>query len=227
MPTTASDSRRALSLVSSTAAAEAVALVGSLPASPDSARAVLLEAVPALVSYYSDGSSALAADFYDDQRDAAGARGRFLAEPVVVDRAEKVARAVVWAAQPLFVPELGETVASRLEGVVQLEVARPYRDTITANTRRDPASVGWRRIASGTGCKFCRMLADRGAVFKQDTARFASHGHCHCSAAPVFDGQDGQEASALQYVASEKRRSEKDQARLREYLNRHYADAHG
>lgn len=226
MPT-ASESRQALNLVASAAASDVQGLVASLPSSPEAARSILLEATPALVAYYSDGSSALAADFYDDERDAAGARGRFSAEPVIVDRGEKVARAIVWAAQPLFVPDLGATVTERLAPVVQLEVARPYRDTITANTRRDPASNGWRRIASGSGCKMCRMLSDRGAVYKEGTARFATHTNCHCSAAPVFNGQDGEEASALQYLASSGRRSQKDKDRLREYLNRHYADAHG
>lgn len=226
MPT-ASESRQALNLVASAAASDVQGLAASLPSSPEAARLVLLEATPALIAYYSDGSSALAADFYDDERDISGARGRFSAEPVVVDRAEEVARAIVWAAQPLFVPDLGQTVEERLAPVVQLEVARPFRDTITANTRRDPASVGWRRVASGSGCKMCRMLSDRGAVYKQDSARFATHTNCHCSAAPVFEGQDGQEASAIQYVASDQRRSAKDQARLRTYLNRHYAEAHG
>ena len=66
------------------------------------------------------------------------------------------------------------------------------------------------------------MLSDKGAVFRAETARFAAHSNCHCSAAPVFNGQDGEEANVMQYVASQKRRSEKDRARLREYLNANY-----
>ena len=62
------------------------------------------------------------------------------------------------------------------------------------------------------------MLAGRGAVFRQDTARFAAHEHCSCTAQPVFDGQGGQEATALQYMASKRRRSESDRQRLRDYL---------
>jgi hypothetical protein len=221
MPT-ASESRAALTLVTGAAVGAVSRLVGTLSGSPEAQRSQLLDLVPSLIAYYADGSSALAADFYDDERDRAGARGRFTAEPVVVDRAEKIGRAIAWAARPLLEP-VDTTVLERLAPVVQIETARPYRDTITTNRRRDPAAVGWRRVASG-GCAFCRMLADRGAIYRQDSARFASHTNCHCTAAPVFRGQDGPEANVVQYVASQRRPSEKDRARVRAYLAEHYGD---
>ena len=210
-------------LVAADGVVDVEALTASLSGSPESMRSDLLDGVPGLLDYYSLGSSALAVDYYDDARDAAGARKRFTSEPVIVDRGEKIGRMVAWAAEPLFAPEpdKAETLL-RLVPQVQKEIARPFRDTITTNSRRDPSSVGWRRIASGSGCKLCRMLADKGAIYKESTARFAAHGHCHCSAAPVFNGQDGPEADVMQYVASRKRRSEKDRARLREYLNANY-----
>ncbi len=224
MPT-ASESRRALTLVAATAVDAAVQLLADLqgPARVDD----LLDAAPALIAYYADGTSALAADLYDDERERAGAKGRFVAEPVVADRSEKIRRGLLWSVQPMFEP-LPATVESRLAEVVQLETARPYRDTITTNTRRDPQSRGWERVASGTGCKFCRMLADRGAVYKDTTARFASHAHCHCSARPVFaGGQYGPEASAMQYLASTNRRTASSRARLRDYLTKNFPDAPG
>jgi hypothetical protein len=211
-----SESRAALALVTTAAVSASQRLLAAAEGSPVEQRAMLLEAVPALIGYYSDGSSALAADFYDDEREVAAPRLRFVAEPVVVDRWEKVGRAIAWASEPLMAG-LGGT-EERLAEVVQLETARPYRDTITTNSKRDPASVGWRRISSGSGCKFCRMLAGKGAIFKQDTARFAAHEHCHCTAQPVFEGQHGEEASVMQYVASKKRRTEADRKRLRDYL---------
>jgi len=220
MPT-ALESRAALTLVTGSAVQTVQRLLGSLTGSPDAVRADLLEAVPALIGYYSDGSSALAADFYDDERERAAARGRFMAEPVVLDRGEKIGRAVAWASQPLFEQVDGD-VAGRLAQVVQLETARPYRDTITTNRRRDPQADGWRRVSSG-GCSFCRMLADRGAVYREESARFASHAHCHCTAAPVFKGGDvGAEASAVQYVASKRRPSVRDREKVRQYLADNY-----
>lgn len=215
MPT-ASESRRALTLVTGAAVATVQRLLGSLTGSPEAQRADLLEAVPEILGYYTLGSAALAADFYDDERERAGARGRFTAEPVVPDRARKIGNAIAWATEPLFAPG-EETVADRLAPVVQMETARPYRDTITTNRERDPEAVGWRRIAEG-GCKFCRMLAGRGAVYKHDTARFASHTNCHCTAQPVFKGEPGDEADVVQYVASKRRKTEADRARVRAYL---------
>lgn len=223
MPLSSAEARAALLLVSSDGVTDVEALVASLSGSADSMRSDLLDGVPATIDYYAFGSSALAADYYDDERDAAGASKRFSSEPVIVDRGEKLGRMVAWATEPLFLPEPDKAeMLLRLVPQVQKEIARPFRDTITTNSKRDPASVGWRRISSGTGCKFCRMLSDKGAVFKESAARFAAHGSCHCSAAPVFNGQDGPEADAMQYVASQRRRSEKDRTRLREYLNANY-----
>lgn len=221
MPT-AAESKAALTLVTGAAESAAVRLLQGISGSPEAIRADLLDGVPALVGYYADGSAALAADFYDDERLRAGARGRFTAEPVVLDRTEKLRRAVVWAMKPLL--DGDGDAPGRLAEVVNLEVARPYRDTITTARRRDPAAVGWRRVASSASCKFCRMLADRGAVYRESTARFASHAHCHCTAAPVFEGQDGPEAGVVQYVASKRRPTERDRQRVRDYLAEHYGN---
>lgn len=215
MPT-ASESRAALTLVTGAAVGAVTQFLGSLTGSPEQQRLEMLDAVPGVVAYYADGSSALAADFYDDERERASARGRFQAEPVVVDRTEKLRRAIVWAAEPLFAPA-GESVVERLAPIVQLETARPYRDTITTNRHRDKAAVGWYRVAEG-GCRFCRMLAGRGAVYREQTARFASHKNCHCTAAPAFDTHEGPEASVIQYVASKKRITDADRERVRAYL---------
>ena len=221
MPT-ALESRAALTLVTGAAVNAVQQVLGSLTGPPESVRSDLLDAVPQVIGYYADGSSALAADFYDDERERAAARGRFTAEPVVLDRWEKIGRAVAWATQPLI--EGDGDVPARLAEVVQIETARPYRDTITTNRHRDPESVGWRRVAAG-GCSFCRMLADRGAVYRSDSARFASHTHCHCTAEPVFRSNDtGESVSVVQYVASKRRPSAKDRARVRDYLAENYGD---
>ena len=221
MPT-ALESRAALTVVTGAAVNAVQQLLGSLTGSPDAVRSDLLSAVPEVIGYYADGSSALAADFYDDERDRASARGGFTAEPVVLDRWEKVGRALAWATQPLI--EGDGDVPARLAEVVQIETARPYRDTITTNRQRDPEAVGWQRVSAG-GCSFCRMLASRGAVYRAETARFASHTNCHCTAQPVFKGNDpGDEASVIQYVASKRRPSARDRARVRAYLAENFGD---
>lgn len=183
----------------------------------ESRRVQLLDTVPDVLGFYSEGSAALAADFYDDAR--TGVAGRFSAAPVVLDRTVKIRRGVVWASEPLSVDD-DELAAARFAQLMRSEMARPYRDTVLSNRRRDPQAVGWTRITRGAGsCRFCRMLADRGAVYREATVRFAAHDDCMCTAAPVFKGGEvGPEASTVQYMASKRRRSPRERAFLRDYL---------
>lgn len=218
-------SRSALNLVASAAVATSLQLLRSTSGTPEQRRYDLLGGVPEVIGYYQDGTGALAADFYEDARVEAGVAGRFTAEVVLVDRTVKIRRAIAWAAEPLFTGDEA-TTTGRLAEVVQLETARPFRDTVTGNSTKDPKAIGWRRVASG-GCKFCAMLAARGAVYKESIVRFASHTNCHCSAAPAFVGYDGEEASVEQYRASRKNRTPAQQAELRAYLNEHFAHLPG
>jgi hypothetical protein len=218
-------SRSALNLVANTAVATSLQLLRSTSGSAEQRRYELLGGVPEVIGYYQDGTGALAADFYEDARAEAGVAGTFTAEVVLVDRTVKIRRAIAWAAEPLFTGD-EVTTTGRLAEIVQLETARPFRDTVTGNAANDPQAIGWRRVASG-GCKFCAMLAARGAVYKESTARFAAHTNCHCTAAPAFLGYDGEEASVVQYRASRKSRTPAQQAQLREYLNEHFAHLPG
>jgi hypothetical protein len=200
MPTS-QQSRAAMVLVADRAVADAVSLITT---DPRATRDRLLVATPEIVSYYSDGTAALAADQYDDLRFQANVAGSFTAEPVIDLREERIRRGVLWSVEPLYGVTDIPLATERLGQVVQYETANPYRDTITTNTRRDPRAVGWRRIAGG-GCQFCNMLAGRGAVYTESSAHFASHPHCRCSAEPVFDGERYVEASELQNLGSHDR----------------------
>lgn len=230
--TTPREARDALELVTGEALVVSSDLASRVRGTAEVRRAALLEGVPEVIGYYSLGSAALAADFYEEQRELAGVRSLYVVDAVVPDRTVKIRRGVAWASDPFFDGDLDGVAAvgvvtSRLAEVVQLETARPFRDTITTNRRKDPAAVGWRRITRG-GCKFCRMLADKGAIYKHDTALFAAHPSCHCTAQPVFTTNDtGVEASVMQYKASAKNRTAKQQAELRTYLNTFYKDFPG
>ena len=189
----------------------------------ESRRLQLLDTVPDVVGFYSEGSSALAADFYDDAR--VGAPGSYAASPVILDRTVKIRRGIAWASHPLSVDD-DELAAARFAELMRTEMARPYRDTIITNRKKDPACVGWKRITRGAAsCKFCRMLAARGAVYRKETATFASHDSCMCTAAPVFKGGEiGPEADTAQYMASKRTRSAKEKAFLRDYLAGNFPD---
>lgn len=224
----ARESRAALQLLTSDALGATEDLFSRLNGPPEQRRLVLLETVPGLIDYYSDGSAALAADLYEEERDQAGVTKLYAVEPIVDDRVVKQRRGIAWAADPLFSNEEAAAASaltlSRLSEIVQPEVARPYRETIRLNRQQDPEAVGWKRVTNG-GCGFCRFLASRGAVYREATVRFASHPRCHCTAVPVFLGNDtGEEASVLQYVASKRSRTPAQKARLREYVSEFFPD---
>jgi hypothetical protein len=222
----AREQRATLQLLTGTAVEDAQSFLRGTTGTPEQRRLALLDTIPSLIGYYADGSSALAADFYEESREAAAVRSRFQVSLVVADRTVKIRRAIAWAAEPLF-GDVDADPAERLAEVVQLESARPYRDTILRNRRQDPAAIGWARASAG-GCKFCRMLADRGAVYRESTVNFAAHSHCHCTAFPVFKGgEHGPDASPMQYLASRRSRTPAQHAVLREYLNENYPDTPG
>lgn len=256
MPT-ARESRAALRMVTDRAVADAQTRLRSVRgAGPEATRQALMEDIPELIDYYGLGTSALAADLYDDLRDEAGMPGLFAAEPILEEDPERVRNHLAWATAPLFDPGILASVADRLARIVQPEVARPYRETVVRNTRRDPYATGWQRIAGEGACKFCAMLADRGAVYKKDTVDFAAHTSCMCSAQPVFyervfvegfhagdvysaetgryghyalreTGKGTVEASEMQYLGSARSRTPEQRERLRDYLNTLYPDLPG
>lgn len=223
------ETRAVLERLTDEAVGTSLDLFSRLRGAPAARRLALLDGLPDAIDYYAEGSAALAADFYEEERELAGVREAFAAELVIADRTVKTRRAIAWSTQPLFDDGSAEaieagllTTSSRLAEVIHLDVARPFRDTITTNRQNDPAAVGWRRITNG-GCGFCRMLADRGAVYRDVTARFAAHKRCRCTAQPVFKTSDpGVEASVMQYKASRRSKSPEQRAQLNAYIAEYF-----
>ena len=75
---------------------------------------------------------------------------------------------------------------TKMAGSASNLVLAGSRQVITGAVAGDPQAVGWRRLAGGQACDFCKMLEGRGAVYKSGTADFESHSHCGCSAEPAF-----------------------------------------
>ena len=187
-------------------------------ASPDAIRNALLEVVPELSSRYGEMAGALASDFYDDVRLEASARGAFVAEPAPLPGSARAEALVRWGVDPLYAAVPDESLAfSLITGGLQRIVANQARQTIEMAAQADPAAHGWRRVTSADSCRFCRMLAGRGAVYKDSTVRFASHDDCHCAAAPAFS--PGRPLDVHQYVASKRTQTAEDRARTREFMS--------
>jgi hypothetical protein len=60
------------------------------------------------------------------------------------------------------------------------------RDTLTGAVTQDQRALGWARVTSVKPCAFCAMLASRGPVYREATARFQAHDSCRCTAEPVY-----------------------------------------
>lgn len=190
---------------------------------PEAARDALLRFLPTLTDAYGDVAASVAADWYDDLREAAGVRSGYS-----VALAENTPHAAVrqrtrFGATHLFTDTPDQTLAF-LTSAVSKYVLAPGWDTIQENSIRDPAASGWHREVRAGACKFCRMLAGRGAVYKKATAHFAAHDNCNCVALPSWD-KNAPEVSTDQYVASERTskmkpaRREQHRERIQSYLD--------
>lgn len=234
MATSPSDVRAALTVVTAEAVAETQA-VANLADSPAATRAALFAAVPIIVPDYADAAGSLALDWFEELRADAAPPRSFAPRIVTTVNDDDLTTMVATTTRSLYEIEQGfrddldtavAQMMSELEGEIQKAVASGFWDTMTENSAADPDAVGWRRYARPGACKFCKMLAGKGAVYSEDTARFAAHASCHCLAGPSYD-PDAPKATAMQYVASKKRRTAKERAALRAYLNQHFPDARG
>lgn len=227
--------RAGLTVVTDAARRDLRAVAGSTEANATAIRSSLFAATPLIVSEYADGTAALALDWFEELREAAGVGTAFTPRPVTLIDEDALAQSVAVTTEPLYEIQRGierdladavEESLRLLEAEVQREVASGFWDTMTTNATEDPESVGWRRFARPGACKFCLMLADKGAVYSEASVDFAAHTNCSCVVGPSYD-PNAERASVMQYQASSKNRSEKDRARLRDYLNENFPDAPG
>jgi hypothetical protein len=162
-----------------------------------------LTAMNTVIAQYARTSAALAADFYDAQREAAGVPGPFtvpVADPPPPEQTEASLR---WATKDLWPRDPEEATPAQLqpmdvrlaqaekkaEQVAQKLVTDTGRGTVREAVRQDRQATAWARSAARGACAFCKMLALRGAVFAQNTSDFRAHDGCHCGVVPVFRGQ--------------------------------------
>lgn len=177
------------------------------------AQEALHDILPALIDTYGVAAATLAADWYDQAREKAGIRGRFTATPS--DIADTGAHALVgWALKEATDYPAFQTL---IEGGIERRIANFSRLTVTSSSVADPEARGWQRVGTGE-CGFCAILIGRGAVYTQETADFAAHDHCHCSATPAWNGLP---VPVKPYVPTNRNVTAADRARVREYLRTH------
>lgn len=182
----------------------------------DQLLAVMYDVLPGMVDQWALAASSVAADWYDAEREKADVAGRFQAivEPIKDLGTEAL---IGWATEPLRQPEPDLAAARyRAVGGVQKRLANSANYTITGSSDADPQSTGWIRTTRPGACNFCVMVAGRGAVYSERTARFACHEGCFCGARPIWGGKtvnvDEYKQSAARADMTEKQRRDMNKA---------------
>lgn len=169
--------------------------------------------VPVIAERYGIAAGTLAADWYDELRDAAEVAGYFRADLADLPDTGRYQALASWAASK-------DDVESLVAGGVQRIIADMHRQTVMRSAFADPQAAGWARFARGAEtCEFCFMLTTRGAVYTDQTARFGAHDNCDCGAGPIWKKARHQ---VDVYKTSARRRSDEtrsaDNARAREWI---------
>lgn len=174
----------------------------------------LHDTMPALLDKYRLTAASISADLYDLERHAVGAKGRFSA--FVPDVGDGGANELVgWALDTARTPD---ALGTLLEGGFDRRLWQAARSVYMTNSIADPAARGWQRETDGNACPFCIMLASRGEVFSEESADFAAHDHCGCTAVAAWSGREN---PVKPYEPSRRAISDADRARVREYLRTH------
>lgn len=149
---------------------------------------------PELIAAYGDAAALLGADFYDSLRNVPPSAARFRATLAAAAPAEQAQASARWALGSLFVAEPDADLAlSKLSGSAQRLVLQAGRDTIARSAFTDPVRTGFARVPQGVTCKFCVMVASRGAIYKDASAAGEGnryHDDCNCVPTPVRSPDD-------------------------------------
>lgn len=167
----------------------------------DEARSALMDVLPQLVLLYGEAAASMAADWYDEVREADEVPGGFRAIPAELPDQGRTDALARWGIGPLFAaaPDF-VTAQAKVGGGLQRIVADAGRQTILRSVEADPSAGGWSRRTTSKSCDFCKLIEARGAVYSASTADFSSHDDCDCVAVPAF----GQVRDVRRYVPSQK-----------------------
>lgn len=144
--------------------------------------------VAALVLKYGTAAAVHAAQYYREQRAAAGVAGRVTVKMAGPPLALEVAKAVDFAVHSVwgnYTPDDLAHALTNVTGATQKFALDMGRQTVIDTAQADRQARGWARVPSPGACSFCLLLASRGAVYKTDN-NFPSHNACRCHTEAVF-----------------------------------------
>lgn len=142
---------------------------------------ILNDVLPALVTEYGEMGAAVAADWYDESRDVAGARRAFRAIPL--GASDRGASSLIGWALTTATDDI--SLAALIAGGVQRRIADHVRLTVTSSSVADPSAKGWRRVGDGDTCEWCHQYLD-GEVHYIEGYDFPAHDSCGCGVEPVW-----------------------------------------
>ena len=143
-----------------------------------------MDVLPRLVTIYGAAASTLAADYFDDLRDASEAKGRFRAIPAEPDT-DGLDRLARFAVGPMFQASPDPAAALSLaSGGAQRSIANASRLTVVQSSLEDPRAQGWVRVGFGE-CDWCQQYLD-GEVHYTEGYDFNAHNNCNCTAETAY-----------------------------------------
>lgn len=173
----------------------------------------LVRFFPVLLETYGDAAALLGADWYDLNRNVPPSAKRFQAALAGTPPREQAVAVARWAIGPLFQAEPDPVQAfENLKGATQRLVLQPARSTVWDSAAADHVATRVARVPSGTDtCRFCVMLASRGAVYTSEAAAGDGntyHNDCDCVPTPIRSQDDYPEGHDLEaltrlYMAGE------------------------
>lgn len=135
---------------------------------------------------YTDMAAVLGAEFYDGIRELElGEKIGAVAESG--RNPEATAGAVRALIQDVVDGKPREVFIGKLLDRADKEIRRASNVCIARNAKLDKKKIKYARVPSGSEtCRFCIMLASRGAVYNNEKAASHSHANCDCRAVPDF-----------------------------------------
>lgn len=172
--------------------------------------------MPELLNQYGNVSALVALNFFEQARQTAKVKKPYRGVLSELVPKEAVQANTRWALGPLFGASDPNQAIDNLSLVMDKTVKANGRNTIETNVQRDPVQARFARVPSGAKtCKFCLMLASRGAIYHSEkSAGDHYHGNCDCQPVPIWDENDLPEGYSPDDLYEEfKRREAEDRAK--------------
>lgn len=142
--------------------------------------ALLKQYLPDLINAYADNAADYTTVWYGDLAPESDYTPEL---PPVLIPEERIFGSIEWA---IHTAADVTAAAAKLAGSVDRMVYDASRAVVEHNAVKE--KVKYARVARAGACRWCRLMATRGAVFTSAANSIKGHDSCHCVAVPVRQG---------------------------------------